>query len=82
MSISSQDIYRSANGDVWKLITDAESRWMIVRHVANKASGGQVTDTDVLAFLSVNGAGPEYAALRDILRKMGMNNPSTPRTVE
>ena len=40
---------------------------MLVRHVANPSSGGRVTDTDVDAFLSVGGSGPECIALRHAL---------------
>jgi hypothetical protein len=69
MPIISEDIYRSSNGDRWRLITDTSSRQSLVRHDANPTSGGKVTDFGVQEFLSVNGPGPEYAALRDLLRR-------------
>jgi len=64
--VVTQEIYRSSNGDRWTLIRDSSSRRLFVRHEANLSSGGRVTDTDVDAFLSVAGSGPEYAALRRI----------------
>ena len=67
MAFSSQDIYRSQNGDVWRLVRDAASGWAFVRHEANPSSGGHVTETGVQDFLAQNGAGPEQAALRGLL---------------
>jgi hypothetical protein len=63
----SDDIYRSSNGDRWRLIRDISSGRVFVRHEPNLASGARVTDTDVEEFLSVDGSGPEYAALRRLL---------------
>jgi hypothetical protein len=40
---------------------------MLVRHIPNASSGGQTTDTTVADFLSIDGPGPEYAALRRLL---------------
>jgi hypothetical protein len=64
-----QEIYRSSNGDRWTLVRDTFADRLLVRHEANPASGGSVTETDVDAFLSVAGAGPEFAALRNLLNK-------------
>lgn len=61
------DIYRSSNGDLWSLIRDTETGRRLVRHQPNLASGGHVTETTVEEFLAVNGAGPEYQALRRML---------------
>jgi hypothetical protein len=61
------DIYRSSNGDRWRLISDTGSAHRLVRHEPNPASGGQVTETTIEEFLAVNGPGPEYQALRRIL---------------
>jgi hypothetical protein len=69
MEQAAQEFYRSSNGDRWSLIHDTSSGRRFVRHVANPSSGGQVTDTDVDAFLSVGGSGPEFAALRRLLDK-------------
>jgi hypothetical protein len=71
MEQAAEEIYRSSNGDRWMLIRDGSP--LLVRHEANPSSGGQVTGTD--AFLSVAGAGPEFAALRRLL-----SNPADPTT--
>jgi hypothetical protein len=63
------DIYRSSNGDRWRLIRDTGSGCQFVRHEPNSSSGGRVTDTDVDDFLSVDGTGPEFAALRRLLER-------------
>jgi hypothetical protein len=68
-ALSNQDIYTSANGDRWRLVNDTAEKRVFVRHEANAASGGNVTDTEVDDFLSVGGSGPEYAALRRILNR-------------
>jgi hypothetical protein len=60
------DIYRSSNGDRWRLVTNSSGR-RLVRHEPNPASGGQATETPVEDFLAVNGPGPEYGALRRML---------------
>lgn len=67
ITLVSKDLYRGANGDRRHLIRDAASGRTLVRHMANPSSGGGVTDTDVEAFLSVGGSGPEYVALRRLL---------------
>jgi hypothetical protein len=61
------EIYRSSNGDRWELLRFADPTSMMVRHIPNPSSGGQVTDSTVADFLSVGGPGPEYAALRRLL---------------
>ena len=67
----SEDLYTSPNVDRWRLIRDAASGRMFVRHEPNLASGGQPSDTNVEEFLSRGGAGPEYAALRKLLDELG-----------
>ena len=64
---NSTDVYRSSNGDRWRLITDSLSGRRVVRHEPNPASGGQITEMPVEEFLAVNGPGPEYEALRRLL---------------
>src|ERR1700733_13759338 len=64
---ASTDIYRSSNGDRWRMISDPVSGRRLVRHEANLASGGHVTEITVEEFLAVNGPRPEYEALRRIL---------------
>jgi hypothetical protein len=68
---TSTDIYRSANGDRWRLITGSVSGRRFVRHEANPASGGQITETPVEDFLAVDAPGPEYEALRRLLGSSG-----------
>jgi hypothetical protein len=67
MSLMTQHVYRSSNGDHWSLMTDTSSGRKFVRHEANQSSGGHLTDTDVEGFLEVGGSGPEFAALRQLL---------------
>ena len=69
MSLLTRQIYRSANGDRWSLLTDTSTGRKFVRHEANPSSGGHVTDTDVDDFLAVDGSGPEFAALRSLIGK-------------
>jgi hypothetical protein len=69
MPIFTQHICRSSDGDRWWLITDLSSDKKIVRHQANQSSGGKITDTDVDAFLQIGGSGPEFAALRELLKE-------------
>jgi HAD superfamily hydrolase (TIGR01509 family) len=64
----SREIYRSSNGDVWRLIGQAGSGRRFVRHEANASAGGKVTDTALDDFLSLPGSGPETIELRRMLR--------------
>ena len=67
MTLVSEEIYSSPNGDVWRLVRDAASGRSFVRHEANPASGGHVTEGTVEEFLSRGGPGPEHAALRRLI---------------
>ena len=51
MPIRHRRLYRSANGDTWSLAREPATGSVFVRHEANPASGGQVTDMDLGAFL-------------------------------
>jgi hypothetical protein len=62
-----QEIYRSSNGDRWRLIREGSGR-RFVRHEASASAGGQVTDTEIDDFLRVPGSGPETEELRRMLR--------------
>ena len=66
---TSTDVYRSSNGDLWRLITDSVSGRRVVRHEPNSASGGQITETPVEEFLAVNGPGPEYRGIAATARQ-------------
>ena len=67
MTLHTDLIYRSQNGDVWHLLREAPSARILVRHTANAPSGGRVTNLPIEEFLFINGAGPEHAALRTLL---------------
>jgi len=69
VTLSSEVIYRSQNGDVWRLVRDTVARRVFVRHEANPSSGGHVTESDVDDFLSRGNSGPEHVALRDLLER-------------
>jgi hypothetical protein len=69
MALLIEDIYRSANGDRWLLVCDSEAGQAFVRHEANLAAGGQVTDLEIEEFFSRGGSGPEHTALREIIEK-------------
>jgi hypothetical protein len=66
-------LYRSPNGDTWFLVRDPATDVAFVRHRANIASGGQVTDILIDAFLS-GPRNPEHEAL---LRLLGGSLPET-----
>ncbi|HYE48611.1 MAG TPA: hypothetical protein VEB20_03400 [Azospirillaceae bacterium] len=66
-TLHGRELYRSANGDCWHLVLDATAGRVFVRHEANPASGGQVTDIEVAAFLAA-GQGPEQ---QELLRLIG-----------
>jgi len=55
-------LYISPNGDAWFLVRDPATGGAFVRHQANRPSGGQVTDIEIGAFLSVS-RNPEHEAL-------------------
>jgi hypothetical protein len=42
-----EDLYSSPNGDRWRLMRDAPTGRMFVRHQPNLASGGRTSDTPV-----------------------------------
>jgi hypothetical protein len=67
MPIATKDLYRSPNGDRWLLIRDDTGR-VFVRHEANLASGGSVTDEEIAEFLSQGGLGPEK---QELIRLIG-----------
>jgi hypothetical protein len=67
MPIATRELYRSPNGDRWLLIRDDMAR-VFVRHEANLASGGTVTESEIAQFLSQGGLGPEK---QELLRLIG-----------
>jgi hypothetical protein len=69
MAITTEDFYRSSNGDRWQLIRDTASGRAFVRHEPNLSSGGRTTDTDVEEFFYRTGTSPQNLALRALLDK-------------
>jgi hypothetical protein len=61
------EIYKSSNGDRWELVRTTDPERALVRHIPNPSSGGRTTETAVADFLTTNGPGPEYTALRRLL---------------
>ena len=68
MALSTEDFYRSSNGDRWQLIRDPASGRSFVRHEPNLSSGGRITDTDVEEFLNRTGSSPEKSRIAGALR--------------
>jgi hypothetical protein len=62
-----RQLYRSPNGDTWFLARDPATGLAFVRHQANNASGGQVTDIDLDAFLNE----PRHPQHEALLRLIG-----------
>jgi hypothetical protein len=67
MALLTKELYHSPIGDRWYLARDPDTGRVFVRHQANLASGGHVTDIDVGVFLS-QGSGPEQ---QELLRLIG-----------
>lgn len=53
----------SSNGDRWLLVCDPTDGRSLIRHEANPASGGYVTEIGLSAFLAADHGGPEHRAL-------------------
>ena len=51
------------NGDAWCLIHNRDTGRVLVRHLPNLPSGGQVSDIELGDFLARGAAGPEHQAL-------------------
>jgi hypothetical protein len=62
-----EQLYRSPNGDTWFLARDPATGLTFVRHQANAASGGQVTDIEIATFLS----GSPHPQQQVLLRVVG-----------
>jgi hypothetical protein len=70
MSVQIRELYHSANGDRWSLANDSASSRVFVRHEPNLASGGQISDIDIGAFLNRGGQGPEKQELLRLIRTL------------
>ena len=75
MPASITDIYRSSNGDRWQLVGTGDPACMLVRLIPNASSGGQTSEITVADFLSIDGSGPEDAALRRHLANIADDPP-------
>ena len=64
MPVQTRDIYSSPNGDRWFLARETDRGRVFVRHEANPASGGRVSDIEIGTFLS----GPLHAEQQALLR--------------
>jgi hypothetical protein len=62
-----QQLYRSPNGDTWFLARDPMTGLAFVRHQANAASGGRVSDVEIADFLG----GPQNPERDALLRVIG-----------
>ncbi len=68
MPIKLRELHTSENGDRWSLARDTRTGRIFVRHEANLASGGNVSDTELSAFFGQSGLGPEK---QELLRLIG-----------
>ena len=68
MSIKTEEVYGSSNGDRWQLLQDASTQQILVRHVPNASSGGAATEISVEDFLRIDNQGPEFDAVRRALK--------------
>ena len=78
MSDPGREIYASLNIDRWHLLYDAMTGHSFVRHSANPASGGHVTDISLPAFLADGRGGPEHQALWRMIASLagGVSKPA------
>ncbi|WP_375410976.1 hypothetical protein [uncultured Methylobacterium sp.] len=60
-------LYASPNGDRWHLVRATDGGDVFVRHTANEASGGHVTDVAIPVFLGHDRHGPEHQELRRLI---------------
>lgn len=63
MTADTRELYRSPNGDCWLVARDPAVERVFVRHQANAASGGQVSDIEITDFLGRGAQNPEHQAL-------------------
>ena len=67
MSVQTRELYHSANGDRWYLASGSAAG-VFIKHESNLASGGNISDIEIGAFLSQSGRGPEK---QELLRLIG-----------
>ena len=67
MDFQTRELYHSAKGDRWYLAYDSAAG-VFIRHEANPASGGKISEIEIGAFLSQSGQRPEK---QELLRLIG-----------
>ena len=67
MALESRELYRSSNGDRWRLARDPDSGRVFILHEPNLASGGRTSQIDIGTFLAAD-HGPEH---QELLRLIG-----------
>lgn len=77
----SRDLYLSPNGDRWLLLRDPSDGRSFVRHVANPASGGHVTDVALVAFLAADRGGPEHQAVWALIGELVDDGATPPSAI-
>jgi hypothetical protein len=77
----SRDLYVSSNGDRWLLLRDPSDGRSFVRHEANLASGGHVTDIALSVFLAADRGSPEHRALWQLIGALVENDDAKPTTL-
>jgi hypothetical protein len=77
----SRDLYLSPNGDRWLLLRDPSDGRSFVRHEANPASGGHVTDVALAAFLAADRGGPEHQALWALIGELVDDGATLPSAI-
>lgn len=63
MTADTRELYRSPNGDRWLVARDPAVERVFIRHQANAASGGRVSDIEIADFLGRGEHNPEHQAL-------------------
>ena len=74
-------LHVSSNGDRWLLLRDPADSRSFVRHEANAASGGHITDIALTAFLTADRGGPEHQALWTLIGDMADDGAAPPPAV-
>lgn len=67
MTVPTRELYRSPNGDRWLLAREPSSGRAFIRHEANLASGGKVSEMEIGAFLRAEQFGPEQQSLMRLI---------------
>ena len=78
VTVGKREVYSSANGDRWFLCRDPANGNVFVRHEANPASGGHLTDLGIGAFLSQGELHPEHQALLHLIGTLTEGSPPAP----